>query len=78
MSCDNLDSIDGFKSCDHLQFCIGELVHYRKCTPSIVHIHQHVFSMFYSHCVPRYGGTASWASDRGHTDVVHALVSGGA
>ena len=79
MSYDNLDSIGGFKSCDRLQFCIGELVDYRKCTPSIVHIHQHVLSLLFSHCVPQYGWTALMsASDSGHTDVVHALLSGGA
>jgi len=50
-----------------------------KCTPSIVHIHQHVLSLFCSHCVPQDGMTAlMWASFHGHTDVVHALLSGGA
>jgi len=61
MSCDNFDSIGGFKSCDCLQFCIGELVHYRKCTPSIVHIHQHVLSLFYSLIVfLSMAGLPSW------------------
>jgi len=45
----------------------------------IVHIHQHVLSLIYSHCVPQNGMTAlMWASSNGHTDVVHALLSGGA
>jgi len=38
-----------------------------------------VLSLFYSHCVPQNGMTAlMWASFHGHTDVVHALLSGGA
>ena len=58
---------------------LRELVPYRKCTSSIVHIHQHVLSLFCSHCVPQDGMTdLMWASWGGHTDVVHALLSGGA
>ena len=38
-----------------------------------------MLSLFYSHCVPQHGRTAlMWASSNGHTDVVHALLSGGA
>ena len=36
-------------------------------------------SLFHSHCVPQHGRAAlMWASSNGHTDVVHALLSGGA
>ena len=38
-----------------------------------------MLSLFHSHCVPQFGNTALMlASDRGHTDVVRALLSGGA
>ena len=38
-----------------------------------------MLSLFYSHCVPQDGWTALMeASFSGHTDVVHALLSGGA
>ena len=38
-----------------------------------------VVTVLLSHCVPQFGMTAlMWASYRGHTDVVHALLSGGA
>ena len=38
-----------------------------------------MLSLFHSHCVPQNGWTALMlASSSGHTDVVHALLSGGA
>ena len=42
-------------------------------------LNQHVFSLFCSHCVPQDGWTALMlAIFWRHTDVVHALLSGGA
>ena len=38
-----------------------------------------MLSLFCSHCVPQNGKTALMAASfSGHTDVVHALLSGGA